>query len=440
MGFLNTLFGSKKTATQEVPSTPSLDDMSLEQILSFIQAHFRTQSMSASFGIDLVHRLYTIGLYEHHTDWGQREQALQLLKAVKQDLEAAHANKPDFLTAFHRANETMEQDARFRGVGSLAWLLEEESVPSSEIVPFVMRPEHGHLVGDFLSQLDAETLSHVKSDLVRHLILSRRYGACINAVLTLHGLITKGDHATLAVLSAEELAALLHVPDDYAAGRGVLVQLGLLPALSNARPFATGLDQSSLMSLMVQLCVDRDEEAKGDARLVALSDEPRSAVLLALAVLRIHLIRRTVQQVHGTEAADALLSIYREEVGDLIGHFEEILAKLETFAPGTPVDFALFDQFLLMAGISPKSEEEFERERGWIEMAVAWLNFERVYILECARCLLRWSPDSAPPEIRSAADEEIVKFVLETYLKKGAKAGLAERIRPELEDWIGDEA
>ncbi|WP_321820806.1 MULTISPECIES: hypothetical protein [unclassified Burkholderia] len=438
MGFLNSLFGSKKTGKQETPQIPSIENMSLEQIVAFTQEHLRTQGMSASLGIDLVQRLYTIALYDHHIDSTQREHAARMLAALKQDLESAHANDPNFLEAFHRANEMMEQDARFRGIGSLAWLIEEENVSNSETVPFIMRPEHGHLLGDFLSLLPPETISQTRLHLVRQLILSRRYSTCTNAVLTLHGLVAKGDSATLAVFTTAELLALLRVPDSYATGRDVLVQLGLLPVESNARPFVTSLDQSSLMFLMVRMCIDRDKEAKVDARLTALPEEHRTLVLLALAVLRIHLIRRTVQQVHGENAASAFLSIYSEEVGNVIGRFEEILAKLETLPPGTPIDFALLDQFLEMTGDSPKSEEEFERNREWIEMATAWLNYERVCVQEYARYLLRLNPDVAPPEVRSGADAAIVKFVLETYLKEGSRAGLAEHIRPDLEDWIGE--
>lgn len=440
MGFLNSLFGGKKTGKQEMPRIPAFDNMSIEQIEAHLREHLPTQGMSESLGIDVVQRLYTIALYEHHIDSEQRECAIRMLKAVKQDLESAYADEPNFLTAFRKANETMEQNARFHGIGSIAWLIEEENVPSSEIVPFIMRPEHGHLLGDFLSQLAPETLLRTKLHLVRQLILTRRYDTCINAILTLHGLVAKGDRAALAVFSAEELLALLHVPDDYAAGRDVLVQLGLLPVESNARPFVTGLDESYLISLMMQVCRDRDKEAKGDPRLAAFSEERRTVVLLALAVLRIHLIRRTVRQVHGEKAVAALLGIYREEVGNMLERFDEILTKLETFPPGTPIDFALFDQFLEMEGISPKTEEEFERDREWIEMATTWLNDERVCVQDYVRYLLRWNPDAAPPEIRSAADEAIVKFVLGTYLKQGARAGLAEHIRPNLEDWIGDEA
>ena len=45
-----------------------------------------------------------------------------------------------------------------------------------------------------------------------------------------------------------------------------------------------------------------------------------------------------------------------------------------------------------------------------------------------------------PPQAKTAADESISAFILKTYMEQGAKAGLAEKTIPYLEDWIGIDA
>ena len=99
-----------------------------------------------------------------------------------------------------------------------------------------MRPEHRHLVPDYFEAIGKEAVLRRRKNYVRHLILAGQYKTD-NAVLILHGLAAKGDKAAAALFTGEEYAALLAVPNNYNAGRGVLVALGLLPDISSARPF-----------------------------------------------------------------------------------------------------------------------------------------------------------------------------------------------------------
>ncbi|HEV3106098.1 MAG TPA: hypothetical protein VGZ01_10450, partial [Trinickia sp.] len=71
------------------------------------------------------------------------------------------------------------------------------------------------------------------------------------------------------------------------------------------------------------------------------------------------------------------------------------------------------------------------------EMGSNWLNSERVDVLDYTRYLLRWDSDNVPPQAKTEADESITSFIVKTYMEKGAKAGLAEKTLPYLEDWIG---
>lgn len=440
MGFLSSLFsGNTKTIEPARVEPQSLDSMSLAQVVEYLRS-FKS-SIPSSAITDIHKRLSEIALYDHHVEQQIRIQAWQVLEALNKEIKITHANNPEFLRLLDEASEFMVSNARYTGVGSLGWLMKEHEVPSAEIVPFVMKPEYGYLLADFLNALGPEPLAKVKDGLVKHLILSRRYGKCTNAVLTLHGLATKGDKATAALFSEGELAVLVGVPDDYAAGRQLLVNLDLLPAESNALPFVPVNDTSRLIQLMVEVYKKRDAVANADSRMKTVGEGRREILQNALTIQRLHLIRRMVGQVHGMDMAQALLEVLSEgPAREVAIQFDEVLSKLEDAPAGTPIDFMLLDQFMTMGGIKIVTEEDFEREKLWMEMGSDWLNSERVEVLDYTRYLLRWDPDHMPPQAKSEADESISAFILKTYLEQGSKAGLAEKTIPYLEDWIGIDA
>lgn len=440
MGFLSSLLNGNKKAVESAQVEPqSLDSMSFVQVVEYLQSF--KGSIPSSAITDIHKRLNEIALYDHHIEQQTRIQAWQVLEALNKDTKAAYANNPDFLRLLDEASEFMVSNARFMGVGSLAWLMKEHEVPAAEIVPFVMKPEYGHLLADFLTAMGPESLAQVKNALVKNLILSRRYGKCTNAVLTLHGLAAKGDKATVALFNEGKLAVLVGIPDDYAAGRQLLVNLGLLPAESSALPFVPVKDKSRLIQLMVEVYKERDAAANADSRMKAATEERWDILQTALAIQRLHLIRRIVGQVHGKEMTQALLEVLSEGIArDTALQFDEILAKLEDAPAGTPIDFMLLDQFMTMGGIKITTEEDWERERPWMEMGSEWLNSERVEVLDYTRYLLRWDPDNMPPQAKTEADESIATFILKTYMEQGSKAGLAEKTLPYLEDWIGIDA
>lgn len=440
MGFLSLLFSRGKKLVEPPQAEPqSVDSMSLVQVTEY--ARIFKGPIQSSVALAIHRRLNEIALFDHHLDDQTRTRALQLLEALNDDLKKTYANNPAYLQALQETSEGMITNARFIGVGSLGWLIKEHDIPADESVPFVMKPEHGHLLANFLVVVGAEPLAKVKAGLVKHLILSRRYGKCTNAVLSLHGLAAKGDKATLALFTEGELAVLVGVPDDYLAGRQLLVNLGLLPAESNALPFVPVNDASRLIQLMGEIYKERNTAANLDSR-IKMADEERKQIMgNALAIHRLHLIRRMVEQVHGADMAQALLEVLSEgPARDITSKFDGILTKLENAPAGTPIDFMLLDQFMVMAGINIVTEADFEREREWMAMGSDWLNAERVEVLDYTRFLLRWDPDHMPPQAKTAADESIAAFILKTYLEQGSKAGLAEKTIPYLEDWIGIDA
>jgi hypothetical protein len=443
MGFLKSLFSKKEKALDTVKLTsearvppPSVESMSLTQIIEYIPTF--EGSIPSSTTLNIHRRLYEIALYDHHVEQNDRLRAYQIMEALSEDLKAVNSHNPEYLAAIAEAAKHMESNARIFGVGSLAWLIKEHDVPPEKVEAFVMQPEYGYLLSNFITAIGPEIFATVKAGLVRNLILSRRYGSCTNAVLTLHGLATKGDKATVALFNEAELSVLVGIPDDYVAGRQLLVNLGLLPSESSALPFVPIADKSRLIQLMAEVHKERDGEAKADDRVTSTSGDRQDVLLVALSIQRLHLIRRMVGQIHGEVMAQALLEVLSEGLArDTAKRFDGILSVLDNAPAGTPIDFMLLDQVISMSTISIVTEDEFERERPWLEMGSDWLNTERVEVLDYTRYLLRWDPDNMPPQAKTAADESIASFIFKTYLEQGAKAGFAEKTMPNLEDWIG---
>lgn len=440
INFLKSLFrGSQRPENLTQQPLPSVEQMSFEQILAHIVS--LDGAMPIGLATSLVRRLYEIALYDHHVPIEQRKNAYQLLEGVKADLETTLAENPGALEAFRNANKHMEGNVRYIGVDSLAWTIKENNISDNQIVSFVMRPEHGHLLADFLVTLEPSVVESVKTQLIRELILSRRYDNTYNAVLILHGLAAKADSATVALFTPEELTALLGVPDDYKAGRNVLVNLELLPAVSNARQFDPALDKELLLSVMVQVWKERDAAAKSNPRLNGLSEDRSTMVLLALSLLCSHLTRRVLRQIYGSEISSAFLSIHKlESLKQTLERFDQVVDKLTGVTPVAPIDLMLFLEIMELGGIAVETEETYEREKEWIEMCAEWLNHERVGLLDYLRFILRWFADESPLAIRSVADEEIAGFIREIYMRKGAQAGIAEKTMVYFEDWIGTDA
>lgn len=438
-GFLKSLFGRGTAPTNGSPPLPPIEEMSFEQILA--QIHTLVGAPSARLASSLVRRLYEIAFYEHHVPTAHRTRACQVLQALKSDLEKSLADNPDAIEALRLANSHMENNVRYSGIGSLAWMLGEDKVPADEIIQYVMRPEHGHLLADLLETLEPTAVEIMRPELVRHLILSRRDHDSFNSVLILHGLAAKADKATCAIFNAKDRSALLGVPDDYSAGRAILVNLGLLPSDSKARPFAAAVSTDSLVALMASVWKQRDASAQSDLRIETETDERRTVALMALSMIRSHLTRRMLGQIYGSEVSAAVLAIHTlDSSRNTLEMFDLMADKLAAIDPTPPIDFMLFRHVMELGGLAPETEEDFENGRKWLELGEDWLNHERVELQEYLRFILRWMSDADVPEIRSMADTEIAEFIRELYVRKGAHAGIAEKTLVHFEDWIGTDA
>jgi hypothetical protein len=229
---------------------------------------------------------------------------------------------------------------------------------------------------------------------------------------------------------------LLEVPQNYGAGREVLVNNGLLPATSGSSPLLAIAGGTATVGLMLK---DREEVSEADPQIAGLSEDHRSTVLLTLALLRINLMRSQLISVCGERTATELLSVIKDaSVNNYANGFKTVEEHLNTLSPGTPIDFALLDTVMGIGGLQAKTEEEFESSRSFLDMAVALVNRERVEFLDYFRFMVRKmaEPFSAT---RSAADEEIVVRMGDIYGRRGAQVRIAEEAL-HIEDWIGTEA
>ena len=297
-------------------------------------------TMQSNTLIALIQKFNTIALYDNHVPSAHRSAALKLAEALTTDLEKVLADKPEAIAALRHANDAMVEMARKGGYGSLRWKLEEDLIEGKDYIPYAMKPEHRHLVPDFLEILGPESVAGMKHHLVRQLIWQSDYSSN-NAVAILHGVATKGDKAAAAIFTPEEYRALLGVPDDYAAGRRVLVGIGLLPAESGARAFKSMPEIPGVVRLMLK---ERKEESENDARVSGVDEDKRHALLLALTFLRVELARAQLRQIFGEDTATDMLSSFKDQaVRDELDRFKRVTEALRTLKPGTPVDFALLD-------------------------------------------------------------------------------------------------
>lgn len=426
--FFRSLFGSQ----QQMPSVEKavIEEMTFDEIINFIKS--KKESIHTKELINCLKRLYEIALWDNHVPDQKREMALQLIDAIMQDLEETLADKPDALVAIKEANNGMIENTRIIGYGSLSWKINEESIPSEDIVAYAMRPEHRHLVPNFLTAMGEENLKNCKREFVKQVILSEDYKG-MNAVITMHGLAAKRDKAVAALLTPTEFNVLLNVPTDYTAGRNVLVSLGLLPKESGARPFKPLSEAKGLVAYMIK---SRKEDDEKDPRLEQLTEEVKTALLIALNLLRIVLARCHLQQIYGKEIADQVMQIFKSPI---VKEGIELISKVQEMAierkPSMPIDLIILDQFLPVDGQDVTTKEEYQELQPYLDMASDWLNHERVGFQAFFRFMLR-SVGDPMPEIKSDSDQELANYLRMIYELKGANSSLPEKWM-NFEDWIG---
>jgi hypothetical protein len=295
-----------------------------------------------------------------------------------------------------------------------------------------MKPEHRHLVPNLYKRLGPEAVANGKKFWVHQLIVQNDYRSR-NAVLILHGLAAKGDEAAVGIFDADEYQALLNIPGNYDRGRNILLGLGLLPKERAARP---PKPISELKTIIANMLRDTRDESESDPRVAGLEEEKKSSLLITLTLLRVELARAQLSQIYGETESNEVRSIF--ETPDAIreiDRFAEVAGVVKKMEPGTPIDFALLDSVMNVGGIAPQTEEQFEKDRPFIEMAVEWINKERVEFLDYFRFMMR-AIANPYPQIASESDQQLARVIRDMYERKGSQVGLAEQLLY-FEDWVG---
>lgn len=115
----------------------------------------------------VTRRLYEVALFENHVPTDQRISALELLETVKLIVETGWGDNPSAIATYRSANVETEDRAMRLGVGSLAWLIKENSIVSiEELIRFVTLPEHALLLDSFYETVGPEMAVALKAAIV----------------------------------------------------------------------------------------------------------------------------------------------------------------------------------------------------------------------------------------------------------------------------------
>jgi len=112
----------------------------------------------------VTQRLYDVALFDNHVPMEQRISALELLETVKGIVETGWKDVPRAIAAYRGANAAIEDGAPRMGVGSLAWLIKENRIESTdELIQFIALPEHAPLLDDFYETVGPELAVALKA-------------------------------------------------------------------------------------------------------------------------------------------------------------------------------------------------------------------------------------------------------------------------------------
>jgi hypothetical protein len=107
------------------PGTRLVAEMSLAEVLGFLQGLARAtfQDINQAYS-----RLIAIGLFEHGYSDADRDTALGIADTVKVQILKTLADHPDLKAEFEQAAAMQIEQAKYHGIGSDAWRVDEKRV------------------------------------------------------------------------------------------------------------------------------------------------------------------------------------------------------------------------------------------------------------------------------------------------------------------------
>jgi len=433
----------------------AIDKMSLDEILVYVSS-LEDNVTSVPFGT-LTKRLYEIAYFDHHIPTEKREAAVQLLGSVKQDVKESFKDHPDLLNAYQAANQFMEDNIIKFGYGSLAWLSEENQIKAKDIIGYVMKPEHGHLLSEYLKIMregSGGTLRKIKPYLIKNLIILRHHfpGGMENAVLEVFGLVTKKDPAAFAIFSDDELKTILRTPKNYQEARNILVKYGLLPKLSQSGPF-TPMRKDEFLTTIIMLSSHFKEGAgkynfwKQNPEIKDFyenleNENEKPSLRVYLMAQRILLWLDLIKDIYGEAVYERIKNIVFAQLKNIMElGFNDLFKAIKTaeisYNPEMDASFDVLTTYSLMfvGGLIKDSNKLSEENERLLQGYANILNRDRVESLDVFRFYLRFF--ASPPSIDiEEIDDEIWNKLMERYVSKGAFVGGIEKSLY-MEDWIG---
>lgn len=433
------------------PAKP-IAEMSLHEVIATIQAHPGT----APFAVvrDAFRRFYTIACFDHGVPDVDRATAMKLAAALKGDIESLLSSKPDALAAFCKAVDFEREAAAKAGVGSLVWLIDEHEIPGEDIIPFIMKPENGHKLAEYLSIIPPATIEGTRFHMVRELVMQRSATMYPNTVLHIHGLVSSGDPAAFALFKANEIEAFLRVPHGYAAARKTLVSLGLLALESGALPLSPPPPDELLTFIVSQTAIDcfRESDPENKLNKPEFPEEMEGLDTIIPVAVCIHLGLSMIDTLYGPEKRNVALGGVRsqfsrayEGLSDLV----DLQSSYENFGIETLLHEdgnreASLDYMMVFAAIEKfqlqQSEEEFNRTQPYVQFLTRQLAHIRpAYLIKLRYNLRFFIHDKRASVAPSLQSEEVRRRIMELYAEYGARAGVIEAASFG-EDWIGTKA
>lgn len=434
------------------PEKP-IAEMSLHEVMAAIHA----QPAVAPFAVvrDAFRRFYAIAFFDHGVSDADRATATKLAAAFKENIESILSDKPDALKAFHKALDFERQSAAKAGVGSLVWFIDEHKISDRDIIPFIMKPENGHKLADYLSMSPPATVDGIRPHMLRELLMQRSATMYLNTVLHLHGLVSSGDPAAFALFKANEIEAFLRVPHGYAAARQTLVSLGLLSSESGALPLSPPPPDELLTFIVSQTAIDCLQESDPENKLnkPEFSEEMVGLDTIIPIAVCIHLGLSMIDTLYGPEKRNVALGGVRsqfskayEGLSDLV----ELQSSCENFGieavlHGDGNRKASLDYMMVFAAMEKfqlqQSEEEFNRIQPYVQFLTRQLAHIRPAYLIKLRFYLRFfiHDKEGAGVAPSLPSEEVRRRIRELYVDYGARAGVLETASFG-EDWIGTKA
>ena len=318
---LNLCVSTEATATQD--DIPSIATMSFPSLIEFL-THPQTKTLPLNYLTAATKRLYEIHYFDHRIPLEHRSAAKPVLDTIIGTVKSALKGNPEGLQAYEKANRFMEEKVPIFGYGSLAWKLEEESIPSEHVVSYILQPQNEDLISNFKVAIGTKGWQQIKPNLIHELFMTRRDQFGRNAVAAFHGLVTEGNLAAHAIFTPDELKSIAHAYIDYQGARSLLVLYGLLPLKPSTLPLTPqpplGMITTWVLLSSKVLREDSDhivawhENPQAQHFYESVTSEERELIRLCAMVQRIVLWRSMLKDLYG------------EKISTIVG--DEVLGKM----------------------------------------------------------------------------------------------------------------